>query len=145
MDTDYGLDLPAIFEMIDTAEVIVFRFVTISSRLLFDPRHNETDGPLLKTAPPAGSMEERFKHLKQLRPRFKLPDKITAIWWPKYVASLESTGVWERIRHRMAAEGYSDLDDMLDGVFRELCRLERTEIYNAIRGVTYQSLWEREG
>ncbi len=63
MDIDSPIDLRAVFEVIDSAEVITFRFVTIPHRLLFDTRHNETEGPLLRLAPRAADVfrEMEFK------------------------------------------------------------------------------------
>src|SRR3989304_3520131 len=118
MDTDYAIDLGAVFEVIDGAEVIIFRFVTIPQRLLFDARHTDVEGPLLRTVPRATSLEERFKALKQLRPRVKIPERITAIWWPKYIHSLEDSGVWRRIQRRMAQAGYPRLADAAEEVLR---------------------------
>ena len=43
MDIDCPLDLRAVFEVIDSAEVITLRFVTLPHRLLFDTRHNEME------------------------------------------------------------------------------------------------------
>ena len=43
MDIDSPLDLRAVFEVIDSAEVITLRFVTLPHRLLFDTRHNEME------------------------------------------------------------------------------------------------------
>ncbi|HLB26075.1 MAG TPA: hypothetical protein VJN32_00375, partial [Dehalococcoidia bacterium] len=89
MDTDNPIDLRAVFEVIDSAEVITFRFVTMPQRLLFDTRHNEMEGPLLALVPRAASLEERVKAIRKLRPRFRVPEKISAVWWPKYVHTLE--------------------------------------------------------
>src|SRR3989304_4361418 len=88
MDTDNPIDLRAVFEVIDSAEVITFRFVTIPHRLLFDTRHNEMEGPLLALVPRAASLEERVKGIRQMH------------------------------------------------------RRERAEMYNAITGAGYYSLWE---
>ena len=144
MDTDYAIDLGAVFEVIDNAEVIIFRFVTIPQRLLFDARHSDAEGPLLKTIPRAASLEERFRALKQLRPRFKIPERITAIWWPKYVRSLQESSVWGHIQRRMTQEGYPQLADAAEEVLRELCQRERAETLNAITGAGYHTLWERK-
>ncbi len=38
MDTDYPVDMGAVFKAIDSADVIILRFVTIPHRLLFDTR-----------------------------------------------------------------------------------------------------------
>lgn len=143
MDSDYGIDFDAIWEVIDTAEVITFRFVTIPHRLLFDSRHTEMEGPLLKIVPRATSLEERFKAIKQLRPRFKLPEKITAIWWPRYIQSLVDCGVWERILERIRKSGFPQLAEQCEGTLRELKQRERAETLNAITGAGYHSLWQR--
>ena len=143
MDTDYAIDLRAVFEVIDSAEVIVFRFVTVPQRLLFDARHSEAGGPLLKIVPRATSLEERFKAIKQLRPRFEVPGRIMAVWWPKYVTSFGPCGLLPRIQRRVAGTGYPRLADQAEGVLRELCGLERAEIYRAITGAGYHSIWEQ--
>src|SRR3989304_6153465 len=120
MDTDNPIDLRAVFEVIDSAEVITFRFVTIPQRLLFDTRHNEMEGPLLKLVPRATSLEERFKAIKQLRPRFRLPEKVSAVWWPKYVHSLADCGAWDRILHRIGSCGYPQIADRAAEVFHQM-------------------------
>lgn len=145
MDTDYAIDLEAIFAVIERAEVIIFRFVTIPQRLLFDGRYSESESPLLKVVPRATSLQERFKAIKQLRPRFRLPEKITAIWWPKYVHSLAECGVWERILRRIGASGFPQAAEEAQEVLRELQQRERAELLNAITGAGYYSLWERTG
>ena len=145
MDTEYLVDLGAVFEVIDSADVMIFRFVTVPQRLLFDARHTDADGPLLKLVPRAQSLEERFKTLKQLRPRLRVPDRITAIWWPRYARTLYDSGVWNRIQRRMSHDGYRRLADAAAAVLRELCQWERAEMYNAITGTGYHSLWQRSG
>jgi hypothetical protein len=142
MDTDYAIDLNAIFEVIGTAEVVVFRFVTVPQRLLFDARHGERDYPLLATVPPARSLQERVEELKRMRPRFKVPEKLLAIWWPKYIHSLEGTGAWARIVERLAKEGCPEPKEQAQVVLRELLQRERAESRNAITGVNYHCLWE---
>ena len=142
MDTDNPIDLRAVFEVIDSAEVITFRFVTIPHRLLFDTRHNEMEGPLLALVPRAASLEERVKAIRQMRPRFRIPEKISAVWWPKYVHSLEDCGAWERILKRIGACGYPQIADRAGDVLRQMYRRERAEMYNAITGAGYYSLWE---
>src|SRR4030065_319255 len=66
--------------------------------------------PLVSVSlPPAASAEERFRSLKRLRPRFKLPQKITSIWWPRYVNSLVDSGVWNALVERVGG-GVSRVD-----------------------------------
>jgi hypothetical protein len=141
MDNEYHIDFDQILNTIRNAEVVAFRFVTVPMRLLIDNRSSEIDAPMVKLVPKVASAEERFKSLKMLRPRFKLPNKISAIWWPRYVASLEETGVWDAIVKRIADAGYPDAAAECADILAELKRMEREEIANAIHGEGYRTLW----
>lgn len=143
MDNDFDLDHDEIIRTIDSAEVVTFRFVVVSERLLFDTRSSEIDPPLVKLVPRATSVQDRFRALKQLRPRFKLPKNISAIWWPKSIDSLVNSGVWGAIVKRVASAGFSEVAKEYEGVLEELRAAERKELHNALTGEGYQSLWER--
>ena len=143
MDNDFFLDYDEIIKTVRNADVITFRFVIVSQRLLIDNRHSEIDAPLVKLVPRAGSVEERFRSLKQLRPRFRLPDKISAIWWPKYVDTLVGRGIWDAIVQRIDGAGFSEAARQCNEVLVELRDLERQEVLNAIVSEGYQSLWAR--
>ena len=108
MDNDYGLDLDEVKRVIASADVMMLRFVIVPQRLLMDGRSNELDGPMLKIVPRVSGARERFRELRRLRPRFALPDRITAVAWPRKIASLESTGVWTAVEERLAASGFPD-------------------------------------
>jgi hypothetical protein len=143
MDNDYVLNLDEILRTIDTAEVVRIRFLLLEKRLLIDNRCNEFDGPLVRLVSRSGSREESFRNLKRLRPRFPLPDKMTQIWWPKYVNTLYTSGVWAALVKRVADTGFSESVNQCEEVFRELQALERTEIRNAISGEGFQTIWAR--
>jgi len=143
MDNDFFLDYDEIIRTVRGADVVTFRFVIINQRLLIDNRSSEIDPPLVKVVPRATSVEERFRSLKQLRPRFRLPDKISAIWWPKYVDSLVEHGVWDAIVQRIVDAGFSQAARECAGVLEELRTLERDEVRNAVAGQGYQALWEK--
>jgi len=144
MENDFGLDLQEIMKVIDTAEVLVVRFAIVDKRLLVDVRHNEEEGPLIKLVPRANSVEERFRHLKQIRPRFPLPERIMSFMWPRHVALLQTSGVWQRIVERLEALGHAGTADECEATYQELLAEERTQVVAAIRGEAgYQSLWER--
>jgi hypothetical protein len=146
MSNDFGIDLDEIFKVIDTADVLIIRFQSIADqRLLVDARSSPVDPPLLRLVPRASSVEERFRNLKQLRPRFPLPDKIMSFQWPRqHVETLATAGVWERIVRRMAASGHPGMQQMCEQVWRELLTAERREVFAAIRGGEgYETLWER--
>jgi hypothetical protein len=143
MDNDYAINLDEIMRTIEQADVLRIRFLLLDKRLLIDNRFNEFEGPLVKIVPRAGSSEESFRNLKRLRPRFPLPDRMTAIWWPKYIATLRTTGVWDCVVRRIAESGYQDSVDQCETVIEELLELERAEVRNAIAGKGYQTIWQR--
>jgi len=143
MDNDFHLDYGEIIKTIQQAEVITFRFVVVNERLLIDYRSSEIDPPLVKLVPRATSVEERFRSLKKLRPRFRLPEKISAIWWPKLVDTMVERGIWSAIVERIETAGFTEAARGCDGVLKELRALERQELRHAVAGEEYQSLWER--
>jgi hypothetical protein len=142
MDNDYELNVGEIVQTVESAEVLTLRFVVLSQRLLIDTRFTAVDGPMLKLVPPVKTAEERFRSLKQLRPRFRIPEKICSVWWPKHIDSLATSGVWPAIARRVIDSGSPDAAQLCEDVFRELLALEQEEIRNAILGKGYQSLWE---
>jgi hypothetical protein len=141
MDTEYNVDHSEILKTVREADVLTFRFVTVPERLLIDNRYSDVDGPMLKLVPKAASAEERFKSLKQLRPRFKLPNKISAIWWPRYVDTLCEHGIWDAVVKRIIDTGHADAASECAEILRELRRMERAELTNAIAGEGYRTLW----
>jgi hypothetical protein len=141
---DYGLDMDEVTKVIDTADVLVVRFAIVDKRLLIDSRVNEQEGPLIVIVSKAGSVEERFKSLKKMRPRFQLPDKIMSFMWPRHIETFRTSGLWERIQARMVSLGGDEMLGRCQQVVEELAREEKTEVLSAIRGGEgYQSLWER--
>jgi hypothetical protein len=144
MENDFGLDIQEIMKVVDTAEVLVVRFAIVDKRLLVDARHNEVEGPLIKLVPRADSVEERFRHLKQIRPRFPLPERIMSFMWPRHVELLQTSGVWQRIVDRLGSLGHGGIAEECEAVYRELLAEEKVQVLAAIRGEAgYQSLWER--
>ena len=144
MDNDYVLNLDDILHTIETADVVRIRFLLLEKRLLIDNRHNEFEGPLIRLVNRSGSSEESFRNLKRMRPRFPLPDKMTAIWWPKYVNTLSTSGVWGAIVARISNTGFTDSIAQCEEVLRELRQLERQEVRNAISGEGFQTIWQRQ-
>lgn len=139
---EYGVDLREVRRVIDTAEVLIVRFALVEKRLLVDLRSNALDGPMIKLVPRAESLEDRVRSLKQMRPRFELPDKIMSFWWPRHVQSLETSGVWDYLCRRLTDLGDPKVVEEARTIFAELLSEERDEMVRAIRGEGYQSLWE---
>lgn len=145
MDNDFSIDLADIAATVHTAEVIAIRFVSAGQRLLLDFRSTELDGPLVKVVEPVNSVEERYRSLRRLRPRFPAPEKIVAIWWPRFVASLESTGIWEEIMERVRDSGHDDAVERAWEALRALTDLEREQQLDAISGRGFRTLWAAAG
>jgi hypothetical protein len=143
---EYGLDMEEVSRVIDTADVLVVRFAILDKRLLVDARTNEKDGPYIGVVDKAGSVEERFKSLKKLRPRFSLPEKIMSFMWPRHIETFRQSGLSERIKDRLVTLGGGDMSDKCEKAFDELAQYEKREVVTAIRGGdSYQTLWERPG
>ena len=141
MDNDYALNLDEIIRTVRSADVLTIRFLLLDKRLLIDTRYNEIDPPMIRVVTRTTSYEERFRSLRRLRPRFKLPDRITAIWWPKYVGTLKTTGIWPALSERMAESGFPDSARECEEIFRELKAMEHQEFLNAVSGEGFQTLW----
>jgi hypothetical protein len=69
---------------------------------------------------------------------------MTAIWWPKYVNTLSTSGVWAAIVARISNTGFTDAITQCEEVLRELRQLERQEVRNAISGEGFQTIWQRQ-
>ena len=143
MENEYAVDISDIKEVVKNAEVMLFRFAIFDKRLLFDARTKEEVGPMVRVVNKAGSASERFRHLKRLRPQFPLPKNIVSIAWPKYVSSLESSGVWETVLERYQSAGFAEKADDCQRVLEELMAAEHKEIASAINGEGYETLWSR--
>lgn len=126
-----------------TCDVLVLRFVAVGQRLLLDFRVSDLDGPLVRVVEPVTSVEERYRELRRLRPRLASPDKIVAIWWPRFVASLRTTGVWDDVMRRVTDGGFVDSVRRAEQAFDELVALERAQQRAAITGDGFRTLWSR--
>ena len=141
MDNDFSIDLVDIAKTVRSSEVIAVRFVSLGHRLLLDFRTSEIDGPMVKVVMPVKSIEERYRHLRQLRPRFGPPEKIVAVWWPRFAGSLETTGIWAEVIERVAASGHVEAVRQAEATLAELIDLERREQRAAVRGDGFRTLW----
>jgi hypothetical protein len=141
---DYGLDMDEVTRVIDSADVLVVRFAIIDKRLLIDARVTDAEGPLVAAVPKAGSIEERFKALKKMRPRLPLPEKIMSFTWPRHLDTFRASGLAQRIVQRLVSLGGEEMAERCNKILDELVLEERAEVVSAIRGGEgYQSLWER--
>ncbi|HVP05268.1 MAG TPA: hypothetical protein VMT90_06295 [Dehalococcoidia bacterium] len=142
---DYGLDMNEVTRVIDSADVLVVRFAILDKRLLIDARTNDKgDGPLIAVVPKAESVEERFKELKKLRPRFPLPEKIMSFTWPRHIDTFKCSGLPERIESRLVSLGGEEMAASVRKAIADLASEEKAEVLSAIRGdERYQTIWQR--
>jgi hypothetical protein len=143
MDNDFSIDLADIGASIRSGEVITLRFVAVGHRLLLDFRATELDGPLVRVVEPVRSIEERYRTLKQLRPRFAPPEKIVAVWWPRFTASLRTTGIWDEVLSRISESGHADAVRRANDALAELIELEQKQQRDAVTGSGFRTLWSR--
>ena len=143
MDGDFRLDLGEVAKNLETAEVVCIYFSLLRKTLLIDTRYDVEDEPHVKIVPMANSVEERFRSIKRLRPRFPRPESITVIPWPKYVDSIVRLGLWDKLVGRFVSLGQKGAIRACQRVLEELRNLERQELHSAIKGgEQYYNLWE---
>ena len=73
--------------------------------LLSEARTDDELGPLVKVVPPAANAEERFRSLKVMRPRFRVPERILTFGWPRHASSLAEAGLWDHLSRPLVALG----------------------------------------
>ena len=145
MDREAHIDLDEVLRNIDTADVMSVYFPMLRRSLLVDARYNDTEGPLVRVVTMVNSIEERFRGLRRMRPRFPRPESITIVPWERPVGGFKRTGALDRLLSRFADEGQGAAIHDARHAYEELEALEAQEIANAITGEGYQSLWERSG
>jgi hypothetical protein len=80
-----------------------------------------------------------------MRPRFPKPESVNIVPWPKYVGSLVTMGVWDRIARRYLDIGSTENVRQCEACLKELYEVEREEIRRAITGENYETLWDVAG
>lgn len=141
MDNDYSVDLDELAGTIAATDVVTMRFITVGHRLLLDFRSTGVDGPMVRVVDPVRSIRERYESLRQLRPRFDLPERIVSVSWPRYVRSLAASPVWETVVDRVAASGDQASMQATGATLQQLLRLETEHQREAITGPGFRTLW----
>ena len=144
MDGDFVLNMDEVIQSIENADVMSLYLPALSKAVVIDTRSNETDGPMIALLPMAASPEERLRSLRRLRPSFPRVSGLTVVEWTRYVDSLVTLGVWDRIVQRFVESGQDDAVGACETVLSELRRLERAELTAAVLGVNYHTLWPPE-
>lgn len=143
MDREFRIDLDEVRQSVGRAEVITLHFPYIHETLLLDTRKSMSEPPMVRIRPSVNSVDERIKDIRNLRPRFGRPESITYIPWPKFVASLKESGVWDVIVDRMVMAGGAQMEAELERLYKRLRKDEWNEYRKAIAGKGYKAVWER--
>ena len=139
-----GIDVAAIRQVIETAEVFVVRFVMAEHRLMVDTRLDAEGRVYIKVVPPVASPEERYRFLQKERPGLSPPDQITVFQWPRSITVLRDSGLWAVIEERLVGIVGEPGRDQATAAYREGRRLEKVDTAALIRGGEgYETLWER--
>ena len=141
LDGGYDIDIDAVVQNIDEAEVVTLHFPMLRQTLLIDTRCTEHDGPLVRVVPMVNNTQERFDSLRALRPHLSRPQSITMIPWARSVGALESAGVWARLLARLERCGDAGTLTEARRAYRQLRSLELVEMREAIVGKQYRTVW----
>ncbi|MGE3961473.1 MAG: hypothetical protein AB7F65_07335 [Dehalococcoidia bacterium] len=140
-----GIDLAAIKQVIETADVFVVRFALVEHRLMVDFRPDNEGRVYIKIVPPVSSPEERYRFLQRERPGLAPPDQITVFQWPRSITVLRDSGLWAVIEERLASIVGEPGRNQATAAYKEGRRLERADTAALIRGGEgYETLWERQ-
>ena len=141
----FEIDIDAVNQNVDEAEVVCIYFPMLRKTLLVDTRTTEDVGPLVCVVDMVENAQERFRLLRRLRPQLDRPRSITLVPWVRSVGSLRATGVWGRLTARLSACGDADCLDAASRCLEELHALERHELLSALTGRDHRTLWGRRG
>lgn len=142
VDNDYNVDVAEVASTIRSHDVVIIRFITLGERLLLDFRNSDIDGPLVKLVEPVRSVQERYRHLRKLRPRFGDPEKIVSVFWPRFARSLEETGVWAEVIRRVVDSGHPDAVRDAERELEDMLQKERAHQRDAVAGSDrFRTLW----
>jgi hypothetical protein len=134
------VDMSAVDEAIDRADVLTVGFRSFPERLIVDSRRNEAVGPMVRVVEPVGGVEERMFWLGRNRPQFGLPEQFTFVVWPHSIELFESLGLNATLLSHVGGDGTAQLAVALD----ELRRLERASQRASIDGDQWRTLWDAQ-
>ena len=83
--------------------------------------------------------------IRRLRPAFPRPDNLTLIPWSRYVDSLVSLGIWDRIVQRFKDSAHTGAVAACESALGELRRLEKAELASVVKGENYRTVWSARG
>ncbi|MDP6402498.1 MAG: hypothetical protein QF467_02995 [SAR202 cluster bacterium] len=145
MDGEFELNLDDVMKNIDTAEVMSVFFPRFRKAVVIDTRFNEREGPMVRIMPMAASPQERLRSIRRQRINFPRLHNMTVIPWPRYVESLVSLGVWDRVVRRFRGAGQEETVATCNTVLAELRLLEKAEMAAVVIGENFHTIWSAQG
>ena len=145
MNSDFMYDIDGMLKSIDTADVISIFFPSFRKALVVDPRSNDRHNAMVQISPMAASPQERLRLIRRQRPGLPRVRNLAVIPWTRYVDSLVSLGLSDKIVQRLEDSGDSEALQEFDRALIELREMEREEHVNAILGKNYHTIWSSEG
>ena len=141
MESSFLFDMDDVFRSIVKAEAMSIFFPTLRKALVVDTRFSSTQGPFVRLLPMAGSPQERLRSIQRLRSGFTRLQNLTLIPWQRYVESLVTTGVWDKIEERINESGDISAIEACQTALLDLRRSERRQLQAVIAGEGYQTIW----
>ena len=153
MYTENGLlvDISEITDIVRHADVFAVTFRLFPERLLIDTRYDDSDEsgactmPMVAIVDPVATAQERYFWLGQHRPALGMPKNFMFFHWPHSVRYLDESGVWDRVRNRVASTHFAGARETCADALRDLFTREREATSDAINGARYQTLWSARG
>ncbi len=138
------VDLEALRERLENADLIVIGFNAFAERLLLDVRSSPSEGPLVAVVAPLSSVQERYAWLGKHRSSFGMPDDFTFALWPHSIELIREHDVLGPMGARMAAVS-NEADQAMSRAIARLEVLERRTIREAVLGgPNWETLWPGE-
>ncbi len=141
MDGDFELDVDEILTDLKDADVLSLFFPMFRKSLVLDLRSSENAGPMVKIMPMVASPQERMRAIRRLRPGFPRRHSLAVVAWPRYVNSLRTHGIWQRLVERIEAAGHKQATEDMDKALQELLRQEKAEMARVVMGDNYHTIW----
>ncbi len=136
------VDLNAVNEVLQRADVLTIGFTVFPERLLVDARTLPDAGPLIAIVGPVASVQERYLWLGKHRGQFPAPQGFSFFMWPHTVRNMIERNVLRVLRDRLRSVS-SESDEVLEKTMARLLLLEEQAFRNAILGVEpWQALWK---
>jgi hypothetical protein len=141
MDGDFELDVDEILTDLKDADVLSIFFPMFRKSLILDLRSSENSGPMIKIMAMVASPQERMRAIRRLRPGFPRRHSLSVVAWPRYVDSLRTHGIWQRLVDRLTEAGHKQAAEHMEKALAELRRQEKAEMARVVMGDNYHTIW----